>query len=472
MKLYYNEVSSSILDIKVDKRNECFNFGSDNAFPSLIEALIGMSVTSKTCADRVSKAIYGKSFGDAGKVIVNSKGQSLNEVLRIAARQYAKFNNCYLQISYDANLDVKAINVVPVTEVRIGKADDKGYSGKFIVYDNWDKTKSKKITASGFESYDKYNSDKKVIEGQIRKASKANKDAKIEDMIVDYNGQILHIRKDDTYIYSLPDLHPALSEALLEANSQTFRSRGASKGFLNTKLLTTQPFKDNDTRKEFRKDLNNLRGADNSSDVLLLETSQMSDDLSKQIQIDDLSGEYNDKLFQYSDSQAEKNICKAFTVPLMLVSQTDNSLFGSSGEMLKEAKVQLWETREEDRDQLEEVFASLMKLFQGEKKIEEGLQIINPYEDKVEKVEEEVPEDVNAAAQATLRGSVGGVTALLAIQQSVAAGTTTKEAGISMIVNIYGFDSETAAEMLGNPEAEKEPAKEPEAKNIFGLKKR
>lgn len=390
MKLHYNQVSDSILNIKIDKRKECYNFGSDNAYPSLIEALVLMSVTSKTCVDRVGKAIYGKSFGDQGKVIVNSKGQSLNEVLRIAARQYAKQNNCYLQITYDANLDIKAIVVIPVTDVRIKKADDRGYSGKFLVYNNWDRSKSKRITSASFELIDKYNPDKKVIEGQIRNSSEAKNanEAAIEDIISDYSGQILHIKKDETYIYSLSDLNPVLSEALLEGNSQTFRSRGASKGFLNTKLLTVQPFKDEDDRKEFKKELNDVRGAENSSEVVLLEASQMNDDIEKQIKIDDLSGEYNDKLFEYSDKQAEKNITKAFTVPLILVSQTDNSLFGNSGEMLREAKVQLWESREEDRDQFEEVFASLMKLFQGNKKIESGLEVVNPYEDKLKKIDE------------------------------------------------------------------------------------
>lgn len=442
MKLYYKEVSGNILDVKPNKRTECFNFGIDNAFPSVVEALIYMSVTSKTCADRVSKAIYGKSFGDDGKIYVNSKGQSLNEVLRIAVREYAKHNNCYLHVNYNLKYEINSIIVVPVTDVRIGKEDDKGYSGKFIVYDNWDKSKGIKIQVKKFVLVDKYNPDKDIVKGQIEKAGSINK----------YEGQILHIRKDTAFKYSITDLSPVLSEALLESNSQTFRSRGASKGFLNTKLLTVQPFKDDDKRTEFKKDLNDVRGADNSSEVILLEASQMSDDVSKQMNLDDLSGKYNDKLFQYSDTQAEKNICKAFTVPLILVSQTDNTMFGQSGELLKEAKVQLWESREEDRDQFEEAFAILMKEFKVP--IESGLEIVNPYEDATAKAEEEeVVEDVNAIAQATLRGSVGGVTALLQIQQSVAAGTTTKDAGIAMIVNIYGYDEETAAEMLGNPEA-------------------
>lgn len=437
MKLYYNQVSKTILDVKKDKRNECFNFGKDNAFPSLVEALINISVTSKTCVDRVVKAIYGNSFGKLGNIIVNSKGQTLNEVLRVAAREYAKHNNCYIQVSYDGNFDFKAIVVIPVTHVRVGKDDDKGYSGKFIIYDNWDKSKGSKIMSSSFTVIDRFNPKQKVIEKQIEAAG---------GDISNYNGQLIHIKKDEAFVYSLTDLNPVLSEALLEGNSQTFRSRGSEKGFLNTKLLTTQPFASDEDRRDFKKELNGVRGADNSSEVVLLEASQQTDDLSKQIKIDDLSSPYNDKLFEYSDSQAEKNICKACGVPLILVNPSDNSMFGNSGEVLKEAKKQLFESREEDRDQIEEVFVMLMKKFQ---KPVEGLKILNPYEEvKVD----ETPKDVNAEAQATLRGSVGGVTALLAIQQSVSAKTTTKEAGVAMIVNIYGFSEEIATEMLGNPE--------------------
>lgn len=440
MKLHYSKVSNTVLDIKPDKRTEVFNFGEDNAFPSLVKALTDMSVTAKNCVNQVAKAIYGKSFGKVGKRKVNRKGQSLNEVLRIAAREYAEENNCYLQIGFDGNYDFKSIKVIPATHVRIGKADDLGYSGKFIVYDNWDKSKGKKIMSEGFTIVDRFNPNKKVIASQVEKSGG----------IENYNGQIVHIKKDDVNVYSLSDLYPVLNEALLEASSQIFRSNGALKGFLNTKLLAVQPFGSDEERKHFKRDLKEVRGAENSSEVVLLESAQPSEDLSKQMYLGDLSSPYNDKLFEYSDSQAEKNICKAFLVPLLLVNPTDNGLFGNSGEAFREAKQQLYESREEDRDQLEEVFSMLMSKW-NDKPIE-GLKIVSPFEEAEEVAEgEETPTDVNAEAQANLRGSVGGVTALLAIQQSVGLGTTTRDAGVSMIVNIFGFDEDTASEMIGDP---------------------
>lgn len=444
MKISFANVQDSILDIKEDKRTEVFNFGKDNAYPSLIETLIDISVTSKTCVDRVAKAIYGGAFGKAGDIKVNSKKQSLNEVLRIAAREYAKHNNCYIHVGFNGLYEFKSIKVIPVTDVRLGKADDLGYSGKFVVYDNWDKEKGKKIMSDKFQIIDRFNPNTKVVKGQIEKAGG----------IKNYNGQIIHIKKDDNKVYSLSDLNTAKHEALLEYDSQLFRSQGTTTGFMNTKLLAVPPFANDEARKEFKRELKGARGAKNSGSVILLESAQVIDDLSKALFMDDLSSPYNDKLLEYSDVQSERNICKAFSVPLILVSSTETGLFGNSGEMLKEAKSQLFESRKEDRDQIQEAFETIIKKFEDTKIT--TLEIVNPFEEVTEEAEAEAPKNANAEAQAQLRGSVGGVTALLAIQQSVALGTTDKDAGVAIIVNIFGFSEDEAISMLGNPKPQEE----------------
>ena len=55
-------------------------------------------------------------------------------------------------------------------------------------------------------------------------------------------------------------------------------------------------------------------------------------------------------------------------------------------------------------------------------------------------------------AQANLKGSVGGVQALLDIQSSYGAGTTSYESAISMLDIIFGYNKEQAVKLLGNPE--------------------
>lgn len=54
-------------------------------------------------------------------------------------------------------------------------------------------------------------------------------------------------------------------------------------------------------------------------------------------------------------------------------------------------------------------------------------------------------------AQADLRGSVGGVTGLLAIQTGVSQGTTSYESGVAMLTIIFGFTDEQAKQLLGKP---------------------
>jgi hypothetical protein len=54
-------------------------------------------------------------------------------------------------------------------------------------------------------------------------------------------------------------------------------------------------------------------------------------------------------------------------------------------------------------------------------------------------------------AQASLRGSVGGVQGVLSIQAGVVAGTTTLESAISMLTIIFGFTDEQAGSLLGSP---------------------
>lgn len=349
MKIYFNELKKDILSVKVDKRLDLYNWGLDNSYPSLIEQLINNSVTAKACVNSVAKAIYVKSFGDAGKIIINKEGQTLNEVLRIISYEYAKYNNVYIHIGYNGDLKINSIKVIPATDVRLSKSDDKGYSGKFIVYPNFDKVDGK-VNEEDFKYVDRFNPLKEVIENQIENAGG----------ILKYKGQIIHLKKDANSVYSLPDLNPVLAEALLESNSQTFRSKGASKGFLNTKLMVVQPFSNDDDRKAFKRKLDELQGAENAGAVVLLESSNMSDNLDGQLKLDDLSSEYNDELFKYSDLMAEKNITKAFGVPLVLIDTTNDGLFGNSGEMIKLAKELLIDSREEERDLIEETLQKLM----------------------------------------------------------------------------------------------------------------
>lgn len=77
------------------------------------------------------------------------------------------------------------------------------------------------------------------------------------------------------------------------------------------------------------------------------------------------------------------------------------------------------------------------------------------------------PVDVEAEAKANLKGSVGGVQGLLAIQLSVSQGVTDYEAAVATLFEIYGFDDATARKLLGDKEKLEAQAKEPKQPSTF-----
>lgn len=377
MKLLFDAVSSDILDIKKDKRTEVFNWGLDNAHPSLIEGLISNSVTARTAANKVSKAIYGKGFEAVGTLVVNSTGQTLNQLLRISSKQFAKHNNVFWRFTYNGDLKIKTINLVRTKDVRVGKADDKGYSGKFVKYNNWDK-QLKRIEPSQFSYVDTFNPRESVVAAQIEAAGG----------ISQYKGQILHIQKDSTEVYSESDLLPVLDEALLEANSQKFRSRGSAKGFLNIKIMVVKPFSDDEDRQAFKRTLESAQGAENAGKVVLLESNTITGNLKEEYGLDDLSSQYNDTLFKYSDEQAKINIALAFEIPRALLDLSDNTLFGDSAAMITSMRSILWDSRAEDREMFEEVI-NLVAANWHDNSFPDNLKIVNPNPVMVDQIKTE-----------------------------------------------------------------------------------
>jgi hypothetical protein len=63
------------------------------------------------------------------------------------------------------------------------------------------------------------------------------------------------------------------------------------------------------------------------------------------------------------------------------------------------------------------------------------------------------PTGTEAEAKAKLKGSVGGVQGILAIQAAVAAGTTDYNSALSLMSEIFGFNDVTAKAILGTPKA-------------------
>jgi capsid portal protein len=120
---------------------------------------------------------------------------------------------------------------------------------------------------------------------------------------------------------------------LIQSFKLLFKNTGLRKGF-GAKLFITKPFSSDYERQEFESTIQDLKGSENSSGVLLLEANLESDNLAEHILIQNIDTNIDDTLFQSTEESSARNIRKAFGVPSILLEDSDNSIFGNSGELL------------------------------------------------------------------------------------------------------------------------------------------
>lgn len=338
------------LSIKYDKTDEIYNWGDDNAYPQLIKSLVGSSVSAKRCSDISAKYMYGKGWEFAGKsTIVNKEGHTINQLFNKATKEFAVQNNLFFHVNYNALYEIISVKLLPSTDVRIGKSDSRGYSGKYVVYDNWDRKKNKSIKKDDFTVIDRFNPNPDVIENQVKVAGGWQK----------YKGQILHVTADFDDLYSLSDADCVLHRMDGEFCAGVYGATGLRYGYFGSQILSVLPFSDDDERREFENCINDLQGMEAKRKILLLEANNVSDDLTKQFDIKNIDDNIDADKYEKTEMLASDAIITAFGVPAILVKKSDNSVFGNSGELITQAKLQFWEEKEEERIILSEAFQTI-----------------------------------------------------------------------------------------------------------------
>lgn len=429
-----------------DKSLGVIRNGEDNLYPTRIERAINSSVTAKSCADMYGKFIMGTGFTVEMEsfIVGKTKNRKLtpNKLLQSISNELKKHLACFIHINYNANFKISSVAVIPYKYCRFGQSDDANYSGKIIVYNNWDKSKSNRMEKSKFKAFDIFNTNPEVIKYQIEKAGGFNK----------YLGQIYYLSLDHSSTYPLSPIDVCLEDAESEYNFSVFRNTTITGGFFSPIVMRHSKFDDKKEKDAFVEKVKNLKGAKNVDKILLLEDEFTSDNKDGSLRIDKVDLNYNDKTFGTWPADVSNNIRKAYkNIPVVLVDYEAGKLGNTSGESFYAAQKFYNSITAEERMT---VSAAMKEIFSNFYKN------INPENDwsinELEILKQDVTVDAQAQAlqqsQAQLGGSVGGVTSLLQIQTSVAQGTTTYESGVAMMKYIYGFEDAVAREILGQPQ--------------------
>lgn len=448
--------------VKFDKKAKIFRNGEDNAYPETQDRLINNSVTAKMASLLMIQYLIGEGFGEAldDKIINSEEDLTLIDFATDVAEEITNQRGVYIHVGYNAEtLQPIKPKVLPFDWCRAGKKDDKRYNGKILVKTDWSNTKEEAI------EIDVYNDKKSVVKRQIAKAGGVKK----------YKGQIFYFNMDRKYFYPLSRIDSVQNDCDSEAQSSLYKNTLLRKGFFGKTLIVTRPMVDSKIEehiyveregqeplrqtnpkyinakseaKKAKEKMEEFVGAENAGGAMLIQMDNAGEDLDKTILFKNIESKIDPDLFQNVETGVRDNILVAFNnLPIGLVKASDG-LFSNSAESIVEMKKTFWENTSKDREKVLYIVNKFYKAVTGSETNLEITSLIQETQDEGKAEAEKLK------AQATLKGSVGVVTALLAIQQSVQAKTTDRESAVAIIEEIFGIDKAKAVEMLGKPEEE------------------
>lgn len=367
----------------LDKKNNYYNNGEEDDYADIQERLINNSVTAKTASNKMMQYIIGKGYGEIGETIVNKdKNLTIYNIANRLIKSKVRQRGAFVHVKYNMNYEIASLDVLPFQNCKVGKKDDKEYSGKILYSKDFSDSNSKKQT------FDTYNRDVGVIESQVRKAC-GNKEKQLTPSdFSQYKGQLLYINDDYESVYPLSRIDAVQNDCDSETQSSIYKNRSLRKGSFGKTVFITPPLIGDDIQKTifdengnqvrnplyitaeserdaFKNTVESFFGAENTGEGVLLETQYAGEDIEKAFVIKNYQSNINDKMFEFTENSVRRNILFAFNdLPLILVEPSEG-VFSNSGETLKEGKRSYWENNEMERNSIESTMNDLLSNFNG-----------------------------------------------------------------------------------------------------------
>jgi hypothetical protein len=432
------------INIDFDKKLEIYPNGKDNRYTEVMELLKNNSITSVMSSEIMCQYIVGNISKKLAKSIVDNKG-------------------FFVKISYDANFEISSFEVLKFSNCRIGRKDSKEYNGKILYSNDWSDTKKNPVT-----KFNVYNPDIEILKYQIGITAK-DKDVDIAKKVIQYPGQILYFNAMPEYHYPLARIDSVQNDCNIENLGGVYVSNLMEGSFLPRTLIVTRPLVDETLIRDalsnpndetlgmrrkaeseaeiYRNAMKDSLGVRNVQGVMTMEVDFKGEKLEDAILIKNLDSNIEPDLFEKQVERAQTKILMAYNnLPISLIKASEG-LFGLGGGSLKVAKQTYWENTSFERSLFETTINDLLRSLVGFSYTE--------YLSVLPLLTAEVSADNNLAekqkAQAMLKGSVGGVTALLEIIRSVNARETDYNSALAIIMEIYGVSDATARQLLGTP---------------------
>lgn len=416
---------------KYDQKLNIVTWGNRNDYPNYLLDLYNNYGSSlhKSIINKKVKLISGKGLADVVDPDLQQfiDKNNLDSDVKKISLDYEIFNAFAFEIIYSNDGSLNSLKHIPISKIRIGIENDELDFPHVWVSADWSKYKK-----TGYEPE------------MVRLFNPYMKQGKSIYFYNEYNPQT-------DGLYAIPQYSTAMNYIELGYEISKFHLNQAKQGYSPSFILnfaTGIPSieEQDEFYDQFKREYS---GTDNSGKIIIT-YSEGADGKPELIpvQLND-----SDERFITLNEQIQENIVMSSEMPPQLVILTPGKL-GSTDERI--------ELQNEFQDfyitPRQEVIEGVMNEILGIE-FNEEVKLKEFKEDKVDAVGDtttstvnETPNDIEAQAKASLKGSVGGVQGILSIQQSVSEGTTDYTSALAILDLIYGISEADARRILGNVE--------------------
>lgn len=332
--------------------------GEDNLYPLLIENLINASPTATQCAWLYESFMSGGGFvQDFTAIDLDEEAYRLyspDDLLFDITESLSRQQGVFVHINYNAMYQKENFAVIPFDLCRLGKMDDKDYSGKVVKSnEGW----GRDLRKTNLQVFDAYNPRQEVIQAQVEAAGGWEK----------YKGQILYFTFQPKSIYPKSLLDSVYLFADTEYQIGLFFNSTTKRGFNDAKLIRHHKFPDTQSERDFEQNLRGLMGMENASSIMTVEDDWDSDNQEGKIKVETFASDVKAEKYLHFEEASANYIRKAFkNIPPQLVDYVAGKLGNSSGEDLVKAQSVYNSLVARDRLKIERLFRILFENYKND----------------------------------------------------------------------------------------------------------
>lgn len=201
--------------IEEKRGKEWIDFGTNNLYPDLLIELFNSSAIHHTCVEAKVDGVIGEGIEQFGETIVNSHGETMNEVFEKITKDYILFGGYSMNVIWSNDgSQIAEYYHLPFNNVRSGKLNEEEKIEEYYYCQDWSKHRKYKPVA--YSSFSTTN----------------NKKENASQVFYYYDYTI------GNYYYPLPSYVGAINDIDIDARVSRFHANNLKNGLAPSMMMT------------------------------------------------------------------------------------------------------------------------------------------------------------------------------------------------------------------------------------------